>query len=87
MSRDYGEKSGSLFADWKAFAVANGEEPGSAKRFKAMLEKVPGVQPAISPAGKYRGRGFLGIRLIPAQSDLYDDGAAAHEATPEAAYP
>lgn len=60
-SHEYGDKSGRLFGAWRAFALANGEEPGSAKRFKAMLEKLPGVCWARSPAGLFRGRGFTGI--------------------------
>lgn len=68
-SHEYGDKSGRLFGAWRAFALANGEEPGSAKRFKAMLEKLPGVRWARSPAGLFRGRGFTGIRIRPQEPE------------------
>lgn len=50
--------SGTLYASWKAWADAQGEFAGSAKRFGQVLE-TRGFQ----PFRKNTGRGFLGIAL------------------------
>jgi hypothetical protein len=36
-----------------------------------MLEKLPGVRSERSPAGLYRGRGFVGIRIRPHEPERH----------------
>jgi putative DNA primase/helicase len=48
-----------LFSDWKIWAEDTGEDPGTNKRLKRRLEKLPGLR---FPHGKH-GTGAKGIRL------------------------
>jgi putative DNA primase/helicase len=55
------DTSASLFASWRAYASARGEEVGSHKRFGATLQRF-GFQP-VKDAPGMRGRWWRGIRV------------------------
>jgi putative DNA primase/helicase len=53
------ERSGDLFASWKAWADRNGELPGSARRFSNNLEAR-----GFAPRRTREARGFGGLQLV-----------------------
>jgi putative DNA primase/helicase len=60
----YEDTSANLFASWKAWAMLNGEEPGSSKLFS---EKLQGKGLRRKSIGHKKARGFGGIRVIKAE--------------------
>ena len=58
------ERSSDLFADWKPWATARGEEPGTVKRFSEALER----QPQYVKKRMGVGVVFLHIALQPPES-------------------
>jgi putative DNA primase/helicase len=59
----FGDTNADLFGSWRAYAVARGEEPRTAKWFGTMLEQ-QGFRRA-KDCDLFRGRGFVGIRVRP----------------------
>ena len=59
----FGETSGKLFASWRTFALDRSDEAHNAKWLGSMLER-HGFRRAKDCA-QFRGRGYLGIRLLP----------------------
>ncbi|HEV7254764.1 MAG TPA: phage/plasmid primase, P4 family [Mesorhizobium sp.] len=56
-----------LFASWTAYAQANGEPPGTTKRLSQILQR-HGFEPVAETPGHRKKRGFLGIRVKPADT-------------------
>ncbi len=67
--RDFGETSTVLFASWRSFAQERGEDSGTAKWFGTTLER-QGLRRA-KDCKLFRGRGFLGLRLLPPPADRH----------------
>ncbi|WP_240790045.1 phage/plasmid primase, P4 family [Roseomonas sp. HF4] len=59
----FGEMSSKLFGSWRTFVQERSDEPHNAKWLGAMLER-QGFRRAKDCA-LFRGRGYLGIRLLP----------------------
>lgn len=57
------DTSAALFKAWSAFAVANGEKPGSTKWLTQTLTKY-GFEQIKHVPGEHKGRGFRGIAVI-----------------------
>ena len=56
------DTTASLFASWRNYAAACGEEPGTARRFVTALQR-QGFQPIRNACGFRNQRGFRGIRV------------------------
>jgi putative DNA primase/helicase len=51
-----------LFASWSAYAIANGERPGTTKWFSPVLQRL-GAEPVADTPGHRKKRGFLRITV------------------------
>ena len=70
------EKTADLFADWKSFAKAAGEEPGNTKTFGEAMRKSGFTKYATTKA-----RGWAGLRLIMAAAKSAADDTDRFEQT------
>lgn len=62
--RNLSDSTANLFASWSAYAMANGEKPGSTKWFSQILQR-HGFQSVADTPGQRKRRGFLGISVKP----------------------
>lgn len=62
--RNVSDTTASLFANWTAYALANGEKPGTTRWFNQSLQR-HGFQPVSDTPGHRKKRGFLGISVKP----------------------
>jgi putative DNA primase/helicase len=62
--RELSDTTANLFASWSAYAQANGEKPGTTKRFSQILQR-HGYRPVAETPGHRKKRGFLGIAVKP----------------------
>ncbi len=60
--RNICDTTASLFANWSAYAQANGEKPGTTKWFSQSLQR-HGYEPVAETPGHRKKRGFLGIAV------------------------
>ena len=62
--RELSDTTANLFASWSVYAQANGEKPGTTKRFSQILQR-HGYRPVTETPGHRKKRGFLGIAAKP----------------------
>jgi putative DNA primase/helicase len=67
----YADTNASLFASWKNYANARGEDAGKAKGFSEKMQRL-GFMP-IKNQHSIRGRGYVGLKVRVYEPD-YDDG-------------
>ena len=60
--RNICDTTASLFANWSAYAQANGEKPGTTKWFSQSLQR-HGYEPVAETPGHRKKRGFLRIAV------------------------
>ena len=72
-----------LFANWSAYALSNGEKPGTAKWFSQILHR-HGYEPVTETPGHRKKRGFL--RIAVKNMDTSDQWQNRMEADHAAAY-